>query len=142
MDRSVTSTSTTLQTVTSTTSVTATQTTSTTITVAPPTSTIYVTYVKKRTITVSDGGGGGGGGGGSTCTPPVIYSKRAAAATSLACLTNLNPSAAAVTSACSCFSGSYTPAAVTETLIAPTVTVTPFVAGVTQSVTAGVTVTV
>lgn len=100
---------------------------------APPTSTITVTTVYKRTVTVPAGNG---------CTSVDIYSKRAAAATSLACLTNLNPSAAAVTSACSCFSGSYTPAAVTETLIAPTVTVTPFVSGVTLSLTVGATVTV
>ncbi|KAJ9133834.1 hypothetical protein NKR23_g10503 [Pleurostoma richardsiae] len=140
----VTAISTSTETLTSTTSVDVTQTTSTTITVTPPTSTVTATVVKKRTVTAGGGGGGGGGGGAGACTPAAVISERAVAATSLACISNLKPSLAAVSSACSCFSGSYAPSItpVTETVLAPPVMVTPGTVSITASTTVGITVTV
>jgi hypothetical protein len=49
--------------------------------------------------------------------------ERTAPKTSLACLSGLNPSPSAVSSACSCFSGSYTAPAVTVTTAAKPTTI-------------------
>jgi len=61
---------------------------------------------------------------GTASTTATVFVKRAGGPkTSLGCIDNLNPGAAAVSSACSCFSKEYTLPAVTSTVAAPTVTI-------------------
>ncbi|RKU41450.1 hypothetical protein DL546_002115 [Coniochaeta pulveracea] len=132
------STSTSTSTVHQTDTVTTSITTSTTTTTSPiVTLTSTITVDKRFTLTST-----------STLPPPnlcvptfaVRYAARAAAKpTSLACISNLKPAPSAVASACSCFSGSYSPSipAVTTTVTAETSTVTDGTVTSTVPVTVG-----
>ncbi|OIW23526.1 hypothetical protein CONLIGDRAFT_133007 [Coniochaeta ligniaria NRRL 30616] len=100
-----------------------------------PTITITVKVKRTSTSTVSNP------------TPPAgcdaIPNKRAPA-TSLACIKNLNPGPSAVSSACSCFSGSYAPSIspVTSSTTLEPVTVTAATVTTTVPVTVGAVATV
>ncbi|KAH8911741.1 hypothetical protein BR93DRAFT_921722 [Coniochaeta sp. PMI_546] len=113
-----------------------------TTTIQAPTTTITVTEKVKRTSTITNQ------------SPPgncdAVPYKRAPA-TSLACIKDLKPGASAVSSACSCFSGSYAPSispitssttVAAVTVIAATVTTTvPVTVGAIATITVYTTTT-